>query len=395
MSKITVYPGVYFDDEKRRYSYRPTVNGQRSERRLKARTEAEAIKEFLKIDNQQEVDQTVADLAKLYLDAGAPNKSAEPRAQEFVDMERCRLDQVLPYWGKYLVKEMNLSACLKYRDWRVGRVRDGFDGLRTVDMELTTLANVVSYAVMSGKADSNPIASRPKFRTKVSHCREHCPRSGDELHTLANKLMSGFTDSQTLAWQMVFEACSGCRTGEALALRWDAAIGEPGHIRDGKYLCIKRSKQREDNDPYDYIVINPALQLVLEAMKNWNHHPDSGGQSVWFFPAAGKDTTVNKGALAHALLRIRAKLLPGRRITSHGMRAFYVTWQRTSGTPMLQIADDLGHVSGSGLIFTTYGRRPQPWATAACTPFPKTVTPVWEPWLKQDEKIVNLKTATV
>ena len=43
-------------------------------------------------------------------------------------------------------------------------------------------------------------------------------------------MMNGERSSQSLAFQMLFEAHTGCRTSEVLAMRLDAKEGQSGYI---------------------------------------------------------------------------------------------------------------------------------------------------------------------
>jgi hypothetical protein len=68
---------------------------------------------------------------------------------------------------------------------------------------------------------------------------------------------------------------------------------------------------------------------------------------------------VNKSSLAHALARLRFKI--GRKITSHGLRAFYVTARRSHGVMDSQIAWEIGHTSGGATLAEVYGGVPPHW----------------------------------
>jgi hypothetical protein len=79
-----------------------------------------------------------------------------------------------------------------------------------------------------------------------------------------------------------------------------------------------------------------------------------------FFPSHCGGTVTN-GALAKRLRSIRKKLK--RKLTSHGMRAFYVLTRRSQGASDEQIADEIGHSSNGACIKTTYGGVPDEWRT--------------------------------
>jgi hypothetical protein len=61
---------------------------------------------------------------------------------------------------------------------------------------------------------------------------------------------------------------------------------------------------------------------------------------------------VGKEALWRALKRMKSG------VTSHGMRAYYVTVRRSQGIKDGQIAAEIGDKSGVALIVSTYGDLP-------------------------------------
>lgn len=235
--KFSVAPGLYFDHVRQRYTHRPWVDGRRTERTLKARTDREARREYARVSSAVPTPTSVAGLITAYLEAGAPGAGVTPRSGEFAEGEKSRCKSLTAFFGSMKAGDVRVSHCLAYKSWRVKRIQRDVTGGRTVDMDLGTLSNVFRYGAISGLVESNPMRERPRFRGEVEHCRDHCCRSGDELHATA-KALGGI-----LALQFLFEATSGCRTGEVLPLRRDAKPGQPGHIRSegqDRYLCISR-----------------------------------------------------------------------------------------------------------------------------------------------------------
>lgn len=239
---------------------------------------------------------------------------------------------------------------------------------RAVDLELNTLKNVFKFAVRSGWLLRNPLDfRRPAYcnSSTVRHCRECAPRSAEELHAHA---LFFFEDpgTEVLGWQLLFEAFTGCRTSEALALRTDAkAEHEPGFVA-GDVLWLQRAKGGVNN----FFRVHPALALYLAAWRSW--HDERQGGSLWWFPGTdgqrpGVDT------LSGALRRSSKLLHPGYRVTSHGLRSYYVTVRRSQGASDAQIAIELGQRTGPSLIVQVYGdNRP-----AALDWLPKG-KPAWE-----------------
>lgn len=399
MSKTAIAPGIYFDDVTQRYTYRPTNRrtGRRTEKRLKARTLAKAILEYDKIVNAPAKEINVTELADLYTAANCPDRRGVERHESFVTAEEGRIEFLKEYFCKLPAGEIRLKDCLEYKAWRVKRLeRSDCTGERAVDMELTTLSNILNYGVLIEEVEVNRIQhNRPKFRSgrKVEHCRDKQPRSGDELHILGAQLFE-IRKSQSYGWQMFFEALTGCRTSEILMLRKDAKPGEPGYV-DGSWLYIQRAKAGDN----PYIFITPELRSCLDAFNNWhaltwNGKQDGLPKSPWYFPSVkhGGADPVDKNGLCHALQRMAKSLLtkegePEREITSHGLRAFYVTWRRSVGDQDAKIAGDLGHRSGGAtLIWTTYGQKPPNWTGGPeFGPMPLKVPIAWERWIPATE----------
>lgn len=361
------------------YYARPmNEKGQRTDKRFKARTDAAAITEFelWKAGGEEVVSKkTIAALIQAYRDANYPGaKMSQKKADDFADGEKSRCDSLEAVFGQMKAAKMEFKHILEYRDERVAKIKKKrCSGLTTVDLDLGTLSNVFKHGLRLGWVKSNPMANRERFAGTPTLSRDKCCRSGDELHDVANAL------APALALQFLFECCSGVRTEEALSMKRGAVDGEAGHIRteDGKRgICIRRVKQG-DQDPFDYLLINPALELVLGALDAY--HAKLKKPSRWFFPGRNrvKDDVMDECALSHALAKVARKLFKGRRLTSHGCRAFYITWRVCQGADPYQIAREVGHRSGPALIHKHYARRVSAWAGKDFGPYPTTVKAFW------------------
>jgi len=179
---------------------------------------------------------------------------------------------------------------------------------------------------------------------------------------------------------------------EALKLRTDAKPYQPGWITpDGKSLYVWRAKNQQAVNPF--VLIHEGLAAVLKAHKRWKDErfPDS----PWFFPSyKNPDKCVDNCALGQSLRQRRETL--GRKITSHGLRAFYVTNRRSHGIPDVQIAWEIGHTSGGQTLAAVYGGAPPHWLAGdgpkmAWLPKDK---PAWEKRWPQDGEKINLPTET-
>lgn len=229
---------------------------------------------------------------------------------------------------------------------------------RSVDKSLSKLSALLTWAVRREIIKTNPIRTKVKYRNSddVIHCTAHQPRSDEELHQLGRYFLEGSrVATEALGWQMLFEAYTGCRTGEILAMRMDAREEEPGFVNWALgSLYIKRLKH--GINPFVLLEqkagIAPLVDLV-KAHRAW-HRARFGGRSPWYFPNRDKTGPAHKNSLCHGLARATAELnLPKR--TSHGLRAFYVRTARSLGHDDTEISIRLGHRSGTDLVQKTYG----------------------------------------
>ncbi len=310
---------------------------------------------------------TVAEVIRKYENEGFPDKKGRLRVDgSHKRTERDNCATLLKYLGdKTLVDDLRPKLLHQFHTWRVGNVTRG-EGHRTTDLELNTLSNALNWAVQDELIEQNPIKFRTRFHssTTARHCRELAPSDVDELHAIARLLFADLR-SETLGWQALFEALTGLRTNEALALRMDARPDEPGGLTsDGGSLCVRRSKKVGRDNPY--IEVHDGLRQLVDAHEMW--HQARYPKSPWYFP--GRDEAdgkpASKGALTRTLDRIheeedhkRPRL--EKKFTSHGMRAFYVLVRRSQGATDAQIAWEINHIGGVSTLEKVYGGIPPHW----------------------------------
>ncbi len=123
----------------------------------------------------------------------------------------------MDHWGSVLISSSGPAECDRYHTKRIGEIKEGCEGNRTVDRELNTLNNACRWSARSEFISSNPVADRPRYQpaNKVKHCREFMPSSAEELHTNATPLFQ-HPHTVVLAFQMLEEAMTRLRTVEVL-----------------------------------------------------------------------------------------------------------------------------------------------------------------------------------
>lgn len=321
---------------------------------------------------------TISALAQDYLDAGCPKRKGVRAGKQLAEEQR-RVGYIVQFIGEIAWDRLTPDHWQRYRaDRAANRTRKKASGNRAIDLEYVTLNAILRLALLNKSrtgVDRHPLPARITFQdpAEVRHCRACMPESGTELHRLARAL---FADSQSevLAWQMLFEAFIGHRTHEILRLRWDAeTVDDPGFIErdeNGQPTLLYLYHSTGHKGTYPYAFIHPALRMALAALREWRdkHYP----KSPWFFPSpigAGAKH-VDPSSLTKALRRICEALKISQR-TSHGMRAYFVNVLRSDrhedGRPKLpdaEIALRVGQVSGGREIVDVYGKvlpRPLSW----------------------------------
>jgi integrase len=270
---------------------------------------------------------------------------------------------LLSYWDKIPVEGVNLAECDRYHDWRVAKIKRR-KGHRAVDLDLNNLSNAFTWASRCELVKANPLSTRPRYCADkfVKHCRDFMPVDANDLHRLASLFFSN-PRSEVLGWQLLFEAVTGLRTCEVLRMRWDAQPYQPGWITaDGKSLCVgtlaEQGRAKKQHAVNPFVNIHEGLKATLDALLLWK--TKRFPESPWFFPSTEYPMKpVGGTALAHALLRVSPQL--GHKVTSHGMRAFYVLVRRSHGISDVQIAYEIGHTTGGATIAAVYGGCPPEW----------------------------------
>lgn len=362
-----VAPGIYRHSSGSMYE-RPVINGRPTWRRLAARTVKLAKEELAakRTDHARSAfglaadpyasNTTVGKMCADYLAAGCPDARRLPRVGLGLKQETSRIKMLLPWWQEVKPQHIDIRTLDAYADARTSAVLARYPrwkGTRSVDLELNTLKNVFRLATRSGRLKHNPLDfRRPAYTNSalIKHCRESAPRSAEELHAHA-LFMFESVETEVYGWQLLFEAMTGCRTCEALALRTDGKTEADAGLVQGDVLWVARAKGGINN----WVKIHPALSEWLAAFTVWRTARFPGqGASIWWFP--GSDGQKGKaGGLSRVLRRSSALLHPGYNVTSHGLRSYYVTVRRCQGASDAQIAIELGQRTGPALIVAVYG----------------------------------------
>jgi integrase len=382
--------GLYKCDQDGTYWERPKIDGVRTMRKVQGRNERAArivlgnrrakqamAAEDLAIDPYKRTSKAqFKELAEFYLESGCPKQDESARVDKQLTDEKSRVAHLVNFFGSREWDKITIDDWRSYANHRKALVKAKFRtgnrvGYRAIDLERATASSIFRWAMRSPArtgVTENPFRNDfPRFQrsSMVRHCRDCQPANADELHQLAGLLLAE-RDSESLGWQMLFEAFVGQRTHEILTLRIDAKPREAGFIETKKIgktvqpwkLHLFRSETHKGT--FDHILIHPALREALQVHHDW--HQERFPNSPWYFPSPDDPSRpVDKNSLTKALARITKALgLPTR--TSHGLRSYHVNVLRSDrdddGNPKLSDAEiglRIGHKSGGKLIVDVYG----------------------------------------
>jgi integrase len=353
--------GIYKYTPSGTYYERPKIDGKLTHKSLKTKSLKLAKEELVRRNGnpRSRISTTVKEVLDCYEAKGCPDRYNQDRPELMGKAEKANCTNLHKFWDKILVSEVTAAKCDKYEKWRKKNLARAGTGSRTVDLDLNTLRNALIYAARCEVIDDVPLNKWPNYcrSTDVKHCREFMPNDSKDLHRIAGILFEK-TKSEPLGWQLLVESYTGLRTVEVLKLKWDALPYSPGWMtEDGGSMSVDRVKGQRNVNPY--ATMNDGLRATLLALKKWKEkrYPNS----PWLFPGRDRQEggVLDKSALGHRLVALRARI--GRKIISHGMRAFFVTVRRSNGISDVQIAYEIGHTSGGKTLAEVYGGVPPEW----------------------------------
>lgn len=197
--------------------------------------------------------------------------------------------------------------------------------------EVGTLRCVLAFAVERGALSRNP-ATHLKCR-KVGKPHIAVP-SRDQFKALLAELRRDYR-AQGAGDLVEFLAASGCRLGEAVAVRWRDVDFQRGTLTIGADGETKNGESRT-------VPLFPPLRAILETIRAG--HPDAAPDAL-LLPIKSA-----KVAITNACRRLGLPVF-----SHHKFRHLFCTTALESGVPPHVIAAWAGHKDGGQLVCRTYG----------------------------------------
>jgi integrase len=292
---------------------------------------------------------TVGELMDTYIADGFRTRKGRAKRPATINGEQGCLSPLRKYFEGKQAATLTLADGDSYREWRTsGGYFTGADanglklkrmraGTRSVDLELTILANVFHLAVRRGTLKSNPLTGRGRYSVAedIRHCREVAP-TPEGLKQIEHWLR--LRNEHGAADVVCFLAYSGLRIGEALPLEWEAVDWGK------KILNVKRQKRGIT----PWVPVLPEMEALLRAMQK------RAKSYLLFSSPFDPNKRRDASAIRHRLTAACVALGNGH-VTPHGLRSYFVTQARESGLSDAEIAMLIGDRSGPAIIAQTYG----------------------------------------
>jgi integrase len=292
---------------------------------------------------------TVGELADAYIADGMRTRKGQMKRPATITNETACLKPLRKFFEGKQAATLTLADCDRYRDWRISggffagvgadelKMKRLRAGTRSVDLELTILANVLHLAVRRGLLKSNPLAGRGRYTVaeQIRHCREVAPTPAG-LNQIEYWLRA--RNELGTADLICFLAYSGLRIGEALPLEWEAV--------DWSQKVVRVQRQKRGIMPW--VPILPEMETLLRAMQK-------RATSHLLFPSPFDPNQLRDSSAVRHRLTAACKALGRGHVTPHGLRSYFVTQARESGLSDAEIAMLIGDRTGPAIIAHTYG----------------------------------------
>jgi integrase len=205
---------------------------------------------------------------------------------------------------------------------------------RTFNYEREVLRRILDYAVREGVILKNPALVITKLKT-----RKLPPviPTKDQFQTLISTMRDARADALPAADLCEFLAYSGCRLGEAVAVRWSDIDFEH------KTFTVSGGETGTKNYEFRTVPLFPALEHFLKRRLNE------------FIDIPEPESAISEIKSAKKAMAAACKKAELPHFTHHHLRHFFCSNAIEAGIDFKAIAGWLGHKDGGLLVAKTYG----------------------------------------
>ena len=214
---------------------------------------------------------------------------------------------------------------------------------RTISLTDAVIRQVFKMAYMDETITVNPTdrVAKPK-RRKDDTKKERDVFTGEQITELLDML-----EDEPLHWRAYFNlvAFTGCRRGEALAIKWRNVDMETGRIIIDGGICYTPDKGIFETTPKtgeQRIIYVPADVLSLLTMLR-EEQKARGIISLYVFPGANAATPMHPDAPNRFMNRLRKRAGITDRLNPHKFRHTFATINIANGANVADVSKALGH----------------------------------------------------
>lgn len=328
---------------------------------------------------------TIGQLAQDWFAADCPFSASKIRRRDAAQTVRDDVTRALRWWNDQRVAGIRRKTMEDFAVWRRQNTRAGYDGNRSIDLELSALSCLCQWAVASERIESNPFEERDRYQdsTTVQHCVERSPENDEQLHRILAWFFAQNDPIYTVggAW-LAFTALTGLRPEEPQFLfRYPQLNQVPSNSEKlpfgtifpnvaGEWkMRVFRTKRSRTNP---YVLLHPAARDFLEHWQSWleTHHPVTINNTTPapLFPDPAhpdKPLPTRNGQLSDRLARCCVALKLPPLIPKGTGRAYYVKVRRAQGRTDPEIGVELGQSGNGELVRNDYGNPEQEFGSQA------------------------------
>jgi integrase len=303
----------------------------------------------------KEVEILVGGVAKRWLDIQRPN--LKPGTIKRRDLY---IRSLAPFFKEVPLLKISAAHCEEWLTKRVTK-RGGKLAKITFKYELAIMRAIFRYALEQGVMAKDPsrsikgpkgtprklvrkkihIPTKEQFFALLDTIRQSGTKSKPGAKGYQGELAENQRKAKAGADLVEFLAYSGCRIGEATALRWRNVDLKAGVIRIEGHAGESEREGGTKNGLDREVPIVAPMRILLERMQaERNPRPDDFVHSIRSAKKCLITASHKLGIVPH--------------FTHHDFRHYFVTTCLEAGVPLPTITDWIGHQDGGALALSTY-----------------------------------------